>query len=140
MIGKNVTRTTTRTFGSRPNPNQTTINGAIATIGTVCDPTRSGSTARRAHATRSSATATTVAHAIDRPNPTAVSTIVGIAWRTAWSRKSHRAPTTWLGAGSTNALTPDARAYSSHAARTSATSATGGPCRRVTDPAAGSRS
>ena len=91
VIGKNVTRTTTRTFGSSPNPNQTTMSGAIATIGTVCEPTRSGSTARRAQPTRSSATATAVAPTIDRLNPATVSMIVGTAWRTAWSRKSHSA-------------------------------------------------
>src|SRR6476659_4411591 len=77
VIGKNVTRTTTSTFGSNPNPNQTTINGAIATIGIVCEPTNSGSTARRAHATRSRAIATTVAQAIEIENPTTVSMTVG---------------------------------------------------------------
>ena len=110
MIGKNVTRTTTRTLGRSPNPNQTTTSGAIATIGTVCEPTRSGSTARRAQATRSRATATALAAAIEIVNPTAVSTSVGIAWRTASARKSQSAPTTWLGAGSTNGLTPEVRA------------------------------
>ena len=42
VIGKNVTSTTTSTFGIRPKPNQTTTSGAIATIGIVCDPTSSG--------------------------------------------------------------------------------------------------
>src|SRR3954451_8895186 len=107
VIGKKLTSTTTRPFGSRPTPNQTTTSGAIATIGTVCEPTRSGSTARRAQATRSRATATAVAAATEIDIPTTVSTIVGTAWRTAWSRKSHNAPRTWLGAGRTNGLTPD---------------------------------
>ena len=47
VTGKNVTSTTIRTFGSRPNPNQITNSGAIATIGMVWLVTRSGSTARR---------------------------------------------------------------------------------------------
>ena len=42
VIGKNVTRTMTRTFGSSPKPNHTTSSGAIATIGIVCEPTSSG--------------------------------------------------------------------------------------------------
>ena len=43
------------TLGASPNPNHSTNSGASATIGIVCDVTRSGSTARRSTATRSSA-------------------------------------------------------------------------------------
>ena len=110
MIGKNVTRTTTRTFGSSPNPNHTTTSGAMATIGIVCDPTSSGSTARRAHATRSSATATAVAATTDTEKPATVSINVGIVCRTACSRNAQSASITWLGAGRTNGLTPEDRA------------------------------
>src|SRR5436190_3774321 len=136
VIGKKVTSTTTRTFGTSPNPNQTTMSGAIATIGTVCDPTSNGSTARRAHATRSRAIATAAAPRIEMPNPTPVSTIVGMEWRIASERNSQSAPSTWVGAGSTNGLTPDERAYSSQPPSTMATRATGGPKRRTLPSAA----
>src|SRR5207247_10564411 len=130
-IGKNVTRITTSTFGRSPNPNQTTTSGAIATIGIVWDPTRSGSTARRAQTARSRPTATAVAAAIDAENPTAVSTTVGMLWRMASSRNRHREPRTSLGAGRKNGLTPDARADRPHAARTSPTRTSGGPSRQI---------
>ena len=65
MTGKNVTSTTMRTLGSSPNPNQITNSGAIATIGIVWLVTRSGSTARRTGAQRSSAMAVAIASTTD---------------------------------------------------------------------------
>src|ERR671917_33516 len=49
VIGKNVTRAITTTFGNRPNPNQMISSGAIAMIGSVWEATRSGVSARRSH-------------------------------------------------------------------------------------------
>src|SRR4051794_21054510 len=130
-MGKNVTSTTTTTFGNNPNPNQTTNRGAIAMIGIVCEPTSNGSTARRTQPTRSRAIATPVAATIDTPNPASVSTSVGTTFRNASSRNSQRDASTRLGAGRTNGLTPDARAYSSHARSTRTMTASGGPNRRT---------
>ena len=110
VIGKNVTSTTTRIFGSHPNPNHTTTSGAIATIGIVCDPTRSGATARRTTATRSIATAAAIPAPIENANPTTVSPTVGIVWRNASSRNSQSDARTRDGGGRTNGLTPDRRA------------------------------
>ena len=42
MIEKKVNRATSATFGAIPKPNHTTISGAIATIGMVCEMTSSG--------------------------------------------------------------------------------------------------
>ena len=92
VTGKNVTSTTMRTFGSSPNPNQITNSGAIATIGIVWLATRSGSTARRTGAQRSSAIAAAIASTTDSAKPTSVSTSVGTRWPTAVARKSHSAP------------------------------------------------
>ena len=90
MIGKNVTRTTTRIFGRNPKPNQTTTSGAIATIGIVWDPTSSGADRpaddvaavhrdRRADRRRT----------IETANPTSVSATVGTVWPAASPRNSH---------------------------------------------------
>ena len=91
MIGKNVTRTTTSTFGRSPNPNQTTISGAIATIGIVCEPDEQRLDRAAGDGTRSRAIAAPVAAAIETANPTSVSMIVGMAWWTARSRNSQSA-------------------------------------------------
>ena len=72
-IGKNVTRMTTSTFGSRPKPNQMIMSGAIAMIGIVCEPTSIGYSARRSHSSWSITTAKKTATAIEAPKPTAVS-------------------------------------------------------------------
>src|SRR6201995_3477925 len=40
--GKNPSRNAESTFGKMPKPNQTTKNGAIATLGTDCENTNSG--------------------------------------------------------------------------------------------------
>ena len=89
-----------RTFGSRPNPNQITNSGAMATIGIVWLVTRNGSTARRTGPQRSSAIAgpdrerhrQRAAHdRLDQRRD---------EWPTAASRKSHRAPSTRDGDGS----------------------------------------
>ena len=77
VTGKNVTRTTIRTLGSRPNPNQMTNSGAIATIGIVWLVTSSGSTARRTGSQRSSAMAAAIASTTDSAHPTIASTSVG---------------------------------------------------------------
>jgi len=45
-IGKKLTSAITITFGRRSNPVQMTTSGAIATIGTICDTTSHGYTAR----------------------------------------------------------------------------------------------
>ncbi len=77
VTGKNVTSTTMTTFGSRPNPNQITNSGAMATIGMVWLATSSGSTARRIGDQRSSAMAAAIARATETAMPTMVSTSVG---------------------------------------------------------------
>ena len=69
MTGKNVTSTTMSTFGSRPNPNQMTNSGAIATIGIVWLVTSSGSTARRTGSQRSSAIAAPIANVTESAQP-----------------------------------------------------------------------
>ncbi len=70
VTGKNVTRTTIRTLGSSPNPNQMTNSGAMATIGIVWLVTSSGSTARRTGAQRSRAMAVPIASTTDSAQPT----------------------------------------------------------------------
>jgi hypothetical protein len=72
VIGKNVTRAITTTFGNSPNPNQMISNGAIAMIGSVCEATSSGVRARRSHGEKSTATAIAQPSASETPNPTAV--------------------------------------------------------------------
>ena len=110
MIGKNVTSTTTRIFGRNPKPNQTTTSGAIATIGIVCDPTRSGASARRMTSIRSIATAAPIPARIEIVNPTIVSPSVGTVCRNASPRNSQSDAITRDGGGSTNGLTPETAA------------------------------
>ena len=100
MTGKNVTRTTIRTLGSKPNPNQMTNSGAIATIGMVWLVTSSGSTARRTGVQRSRAIAAAVASTTDNPQPTSASSRVGMRLATAAARESHSAESTRDGDGS----------------------------------------
>ena len=141
MTGKNVTSTTIRTLGSRPNPNQITNSGAIATTGIVWLVTSSGSTARRTGSQRSSAMAAAMASTTDSAQPTSASTSVGMRWPTAASRKSHSAPTTRDGAGSVIGSIPARRTYPSQARTTIAARAIGGPQRpRRVGLTAGSRS
>ena len=56
-IGKKVTRAITTTLGSSPKPNQMISSGAIAMIGSVCEATSSGVSARRNHGEKSTAIA-----------------------------------------------------------------------------------
>ena len=100
MTGKNVTRTTIDTLGSRPNPNQMTKSGAIATIGIVWLATNRGSTARRTGVQRSRATAATIASATETAIPASVSTSVGTRCPAAVARKSQSAPRMRDGEGS----------------------------------------
>ncbi len=72
VIGKNVARAITRIFGSRPNPNQMIISGAIAMIGSVCDTTNSGTNARRSHGEKSTSTASAHAKSRETANPISV--------------------------------------------------------------------
>jgi hypothetical protein len=85
-IGKNVTSAITTTFGSSPNPNQMISSGAIAMIGSVCEATSSGVSARRSHGEKSTATASAHPSASDTVNPTAVTCTVGTVFAQICSR------------------------------------------------------
>ena len=101
-----------------PNPNHSRNSGASATIGIVCDVTSSGSTARRTGGVRSIATAATIASTTASANPTTVSRVVGIAWRTASSRNSHSASRIRdRRRAARPARPPASRTYASHASR-----------------------
>ena len=60
------------TFEDGPNPSQTTSSGAIATLGTACSATSSGSSASRIRREAASRPAVTTAAAVARPNPARV--------------------------------------------------------------------
>ena len=107
-IGKNVTSAITTTLGSSPNPNQMISSGAIAMIGSVCDATSSGVSARRSHGTKSTAIAIAQPTASDTANPTAVTCSVGTVLAHSASRNAQPCSTTRSGDGSTCGRTPDA--------------------------------
>ena len=127
-IEKKVKRATSTTFGVVPNPNQITTSGASAMIGSVCDATISGYTARRTRGDQSiaiaSATATTMATRIPS---TASRVVVSIAGQRL-ERSSQVERATRPGDGSTRALTSSARVAMSQT-RTSATRTSAGATR-----------
>ncbi len=118
MTGKNVTRTTTRIFGSRPSGRTRSRAGER--------PPRSGSSGSPPAADRSPGGSSRSSPSPGRPatakateieKPTTVSARVARAWPAAMSRASHSAERIRLGAGSTIGLIARARTRRSQAAR-----------------------
>ena len=106
--GKNVTSAITTTLGSSPKPNQMISSGAIAMIGSVCEATSSGVSARRSHGEKSTAIAIAQPIASDTANPTAVTCSVGTVLAQICSRAAHPCSATRSGEGSTCGRTPEA--------------------------------
>ena len=125
-IGKNVTRAITTTLGSSPKPNQMISSGAIAMIGSVCEATSSGVSARRSHGEKSTAIAMAQPISSETPNPTAVTCSVGTVFAQICSRAAHPCSTTRRGDGSTCGRTPVATTNHCQPARAAATRTRGG--------------
>ena len=119
--GKKVTSAITTTLGSRPKPNQMISSGAIAMIGSVCETTSSGVSARRSHGEKSTAIAITQPSASDTANPTAVTCSVGTVLAQICSRAAHPCSATRSGEGSTWGRTPVAATNHCQATRPAAT-------------------
>ena len=130
-----MTSATSRTFGSRPKPNQITASGATAMIGSVCEAMSSGSSARRTAADASIATEQTNPTAIASANPSVAARSVASPFSTRSARFSHVASATADGAGSTSGPIALTVTYSSHPESSSATTAAGASsrltCRRL---------
>ena len=124
--GKNVTSAITTTLGSSPKPNQMISSGAIAMIGSVCDATSSGVSARRSHGEKSTAIAIAQPIASDTANPTAVTCSVGTVLAQICSRAAHPCSATRSGEGSTCGRTPEAVTSHCQAIRPAARRTSGG--------------
>ena len=101
VMGKNVARAITNTFGNNPKPNQMIISGAMAMIGSVCETTKSGTSARDNHGEKSTTTARIQANTNETVKPTNVTCNVDQAWPEMISRLSHPWDRTRPGDGST---------------------------------------
>ena len=75
-MGKNAIRNAINTFGTRPNPNQTSSSGATATFGMACDEMRSGSTEREKAGHMKMASASGTPTTMLSRNPNTISTVV----------------------------------------------------------------
>ena len=93
-------RAITISLGPIPKPNQITRIGAITTIGTACEATTMGYSARRSIGERWSATATATPAASASAKPSSTSCAVTHASGSSMSRSSTSARATSLGAGS----------------------------------------
>src|SRR5439155_23533733 len=117
------------TFGNSPNPNQVMSSGAIAMLGSVCEATSSGVSARRSHGEKSTATAIAQPSASDTANPTAVTCTVGTVLAQIWSRKAQPCSSTRRGEGSTCGRTSAAVTYHCQPTSPTPTSTSGGATR-----------
>ena len=99
VIGKKQIRAMIRSFGLIPKPNQTTRIGATTMIGTVCEATSSGYTARRAVSERCRATANPTPRTSATRNPARTSRSVTQPFSASSSRSCQSESATSLGAG-----------------------------------------
>ena len=101
-----MTSATSSTFGVSPKPNQITISGAIATIGSVCVDTSTGMSARRSVAEASTSTASVSPTTIASAKPSSVARSVGSVLSQRSPRLSQLTESTRAGAGSTSLPMP----------------------------------
>ena len=109
-----------------PKPHQNTSGAAITAIGTACEPTACGYTARRSHLEKWIATASAKPVSSARPRPSTTSSAVILKFCHSSPALPHSAAAISWGAGSTAGSTPPRSTYTSHAPSTAAASRRGG--------------
>ena len=98
-----------RIFGASPKPSTSTTSGAITGIGTACEPTTSGRSARRAPGERCIATASAAPATIAAASPSTTSQVVTSRSGASSARSFHSACATSVGAGRISSSTSPSR-------------------------------
>src|SRR5579884_629292 len=123
--GKNAIRNAISTFGSNPNPNQTSSSGAMATFGMACEETSSGNTERAKGGQRKIASASGTPTTMLNPKPNRISSVVIQVFVSSKFACAASDTSTVLGAGSRNAGMPNRRVTASQSSRSAMTSSVG---------------